>query len=98
MIMSDRVKFLMSLKVFVHFSAIQSDGFKTLAEGQAVEFTVGQDNKGPQAENVTPVLHVLVPCFLLRIIAFAECIDVKITLGETHFKYSSRISLFYTII
>ena len=41
--------------VFVHFSAIQSDGFKTLAEGQAVEFTVGQGNKGPQAENVSPL-------------------------------------------
>lgn len=40
--------------VFVHFSAIQSDGFKTLAEGQEVEFTVGQGQKGPQAENVTP--------------------------------------------
>jgi len=40
--------------VFVHFSAIQSDGFKTLAEGQEVEFTIGQGQKGPQAENVTP--------------------------------------------
>ncbi|MBO1518168.1 cold-shock protein [Oceanisphaera sp. DM8] len=38
--------------VFVHFSAIQSQGFKTLAEGQAVEFTVAQGQKGPQAENV----------------------------------------------
>ncbi len=41
--------------VFVHFSAIKSDGFKTLAEGQAVQFTVTQGQKGPQAENVTPV-------------------------------------------
>lgn len=40
--------------VFVHFSAIQSDGFKTLAEGQEVEFTVGQGQKGPQAEQVVP--------------------------------------------
>ena len=38
--------------VFVHFSAIQGDGFKTLAEGQAVSFTVVQGQKGPQAENV----------------------------------------------
>lgn len=41
--------------VFVHFSAIASDGFKTLAEGQLVEFTVGKGNKGPQAENVKPL-------------------------------------------
>ncbi|ROT93685.1 cold-shock protein [Marinobacter sp. R17] len=38
--------------VFVHYSAIQGGGFKTLAEGQAVEFTVTQGQKGPQAENV----------------------------------------------
>lgn len=41
--------------VFVHFSAIQSSGFKTLAEGQEVEFTVTQGQKGPQAENVVAV-------------------------------------------
>ncbi len=39
--------------VFVHFSAISGDGFKTLVEGQKVEFTVTQGQKGPQAENVT---------------------------------------------
>ena len=38
--------------VFVHFSAIQGDGFKTLAEGQAVEFDVIQDEKGAKAQNV----------------------------------------------
>ena len=38
--------------VFVHFSAIQSEGFKTLEEGQAVEFDVGQGNRGEQAANV----------------------------------------------
>lgn len=38
--------------VFVHFSSIMGDGFKTLAEGQKVEFTIGQGKKGPQAENV----------------------------------------------
>ncbi|SDW01047.1 MULTISPECIES: cold-shock protein [Marinobacter] len=38
--------------VFVHYSAIQGNGFKTLAEGQQVEFTVTQGQKGPQAENV----------------------------------------------
>ncbi|NEW08752.1 cold shock domain-containing protein [Paenibacillus sp. SYP-B3998] len=39
--------------VFVHFSAIQGDGFKTLEEGQAVEFDITQGNRGPQAANVT---------------------------------------------
>ena len=39
--------------VFVHFSAIQGDGFKTLEEGQQVEFNVVEGNRGPQAENVT---------------------------------------------
>jgi CspA family cold shock protein len=39
--------------VFVHFSAIQGDGFKTLDEGQAVEFEVTDGPKGPQAVNVT---------------------------------------------
>lgn len=38
--------------VFVHFSAIQGDGFKTLDEGQAVEFDITQGNRGPQATNV----------------------------------------------
>ena len=42
--------------VFVHFSAIQGSGFKTLAEGQEVEFTVTEGKKGPQAENVVPVV------------------------------------------
>ncbi len=38
--------------VFVHYSAIKGDGFKTLAEGQAVEFDVVQDEKGSRAQNV----------------------------------------------
>jgi len=38
--------------VFVHFSAIQSDGFKTLEEGQTVEFEIEQGPKGEQATNV----------------------------------------------
>ena len=38
--------------VFVHYSAIQGDGFKTLSEGQSVEFTVEQGPKGPQAASV----------------------------------------------
>ncbi len=41
--------------VFVHFSAIQGDGFKTLTEGQAVEFDVIEGKKGPQAANVVKV-------------------------------------------
>lgn len=40
--------------VFVHFSAIQGSGRKTLIEGQAVTMQVVQGEKGPQAENVTP--------------------------------------------
>ena len=39
--------------VFVHFSAIQGDGFRNLREGQKVEFTVEKGPKGPQAANVT---------------------------------------------
>lgn len=39
--------------VFVHFSAIQGDGFKTLDEGDEVEFEVVDGEKGPQATNVT---------------------------------------------
>jgi cold shock protein len=38
--------------VFVHFSAIQSNGFKTLEEGQRVEFEIGEGRKGPEAQNV----------------------------------------------
>ncbi|MFW5427240.1 MAG: cold-shock protein [Methylophagaceae bacterium] len=40
--------------VFVHHSAIQADGFKSLKEGQAVTMEVTQGAKGPQAENVLP--------------------------------------------
>ena len=39
--------------VFVHFSAIQGEGFKTLEEGQAVEFEIVEGDRGPQAANVT---------------------------------------------
>ena len=38
--------------VFVHFSAIQEDGFKSLTEGQEVEFDIVEGNRGPQAANV----------------------------------------------
>ncbi len=41
--------------VFAHFSAIQGSGFKTLAEGQKVEFEITQGQKGPQAENIVVV-------------------------------------------
>ena len=41
--------------VFAHFSNISGDGFKTLAEGQKVEFTVTAGQKGPQAENIVPI-------------------------------------------
>lgn len=41
--------------VFVHFSAIQSGGYKTLDEGQRVSFEIGQGQKGPQADQVVPI-------------------------------------------
>ena len=41
-----------SKDVFVHFSAIQDEGYKTLDEGQEVEFVVEEGQKGPQAQNV----------------------------------------------
>ncbi|MET1248368.1 MULTISPECIES: cold-shock protein CspD [Sporolactobacillus] len=39
--------------VFVHYSAIEGDGFKTLEEGQEVSFEIVEGNRGPQAANVT---------------------------------------------
>ena len=44
-----------SKDVFVHFSAIQGDGFRTLSEGQAVSYEVEQNPRGPQATRVTLV-------------------------------------------
>jgi CspA family cold shock protein len=41
--------------VFVHYSQIAVDGYRTLAEGQRVEFDVSQGEKGPQADNVRPL-------------------------------------------
>ena len=41
-----------SQDAFVHFSAIQADGFRTLAEGARVEYELGEGPKGPQAQNV----------------------------------------------
>ena len=40
--------------LFVHFSDIESDGFKTLSEGKKVEYSVGKGEKGPSAKNVKP--------------------------------------------
>jgi len=44
-----------SKDVFVHFSAIQGEGFKTLMEGDRVEFEIVQGQKGPAAENVRKI-------------------------------------------
>ncbi|HET7902228.1 MAG TPA: cold-shock protein [Candidatus Nanopelagicales bacterium] len=44
-----------SADVFVHFSAIASSGYRTLEENQKVSFDITQGQKGPQAENVTPL-------------------------------------------
>ena len=44
-----------SKDVFVHFSAIESSGFRSLDENQRVEFDVTQGPKGPQAENIRPL-------------------------------------------
>lgn len=41
--------------VFVHYSAVQADGYKSLLEGEEVEFEIVQGPKGPQAENVTRI-------------------------------------------
>mgnify|MGYP001320535790 FL=1 len=41
--------------VFVHFSNIQGEGFKTLHEGQRVEFDIGRGRKGDEAQNVRPI-------------------------------------------
>jgi CspA family cold shock protein len=41
--------------VFVHYSEIQGNGFKSLDEGQRVEFEIGQGQKGPQAQRVTTI-------------------------------------------
>ena len=41
--------------IFVHYSAIATDGFRSLAEGQEVEFEIAEGPKGPQAHNVQPV-------------------------------------------
>jgi CspA family cold shock protein len=41
--------------IFVHYSAIQAEGFRSLKEGQRVEFVVGESEKGPQAQDVSIV-------------------------------------------
>ena len=43
-----------SADVFAHYSAIQTDGYRTLEENQSVEFDIVNGDKGPQAENIRP--------------------------------------------
>ncbi|HTK94994.1 MAG TPA: cold shock domain-containing protein [Terriglobales bacterium] len=47
--------------VFVHYSSIQSEGYKSLQEGDDVEFEIAQGQKGPQAENVVRIESGAVP-------------------------------------
>lgn len=47
--------------LFVHYSAIQNEGYKTLAEGQDVEFEIEDGDKGPQAAQVMPYTGALQP-------------------------------------
>lgn len=60
-----------SKDVFVHFSAIQNDGYKSLDEGQKVSFTIESGAKGPAAGNVTACklkkLSILNPCLMAGI-------------------------------
>ena len=42
-------------EIFIHYSAIQSDGYKTLEEGQKVQFEIVEGNRGPQAANVNRI-------------------------------------------
>ena len=44
-------------EIFVHYTAIRAEGYKTLAEGQEVEFDIYEGNKGPEAQNVTLADH-----------------------------------------
>lgn len=54
-------------EIFIHYSAIQSDGYKTLEEGQKVQFEIVEGNRGPQAANVSLIQFLKTPtgCFFL---------------------------------
>ena len=59
-----------SKDIFVHFSAINADGYKTLEEGQTVEFDVVEGDRGPQAANVTVARIVKLNLERLNFIVF----------------------------
>src|SRR3546814_10118758 len=65
--------------VFVHFRQIQGDGYKSLAEGQKVEFEVAQGQKGLQAENVRSEEHTSELQSLMRISYAVFCLKKKTT-------------------
>lgn len=71
-----------SKDVFVHFSAIQSGGFKTLNEGQKVEFSITAGAKGPSAENVVAAWYFSW-CKLIYDSEDGECLSRYIGFSDT---------------
>lgn len=73
--------------VFVHFSAIQGDGFKTLEEGQSVSFDVEDSDRGPQAVNVEKT-NSSIPKHLTKVGCFFCCETLRLLRRERSFPTS----------